>query len=344
MPTFGDLQSSRVIAVIRSAADQLSNLQLRRLRIRPLEIKNQVPNTSYHPKPSSPSAIPLNEIILKLPNLFPRSLEQSARDFKDFKLNAGALQSELLATLPFFPAGDSRRTAEIIRTTVDAQGNYINEFNIRPTAVDTSKTMKHLILVHGYGAGLGFFLKTFENLNLINENWMIHAIDLPGYGFSSRPPFPFKVGDSTPAQVEQWFHSRFHRWMERRGLLETPENNMVVAHSMGAYLTALYANKHPGHFKKLVMCSPAGVCHSAPEMRKRPPPWWFAKLWDKNISPFSLVRNANVLGSKLTSGWSYRRLGQLLKDKVLNARQHEALHRYAYAIFNRKGSGEYLLS
>ncbi|SCU94633.1 LANO_0E07448g1_1 [Lachancea nothofagi CBS 11611] len=295
-------------------------------------------------KPSSPSAIPLEKIILGLPRLFPRSVEQSVRDFWDFKRDSGAFQEELLSSLPFFPNARDGKTAKILRTPIDDQGNYINEFCIMPTNPNREKPMKHLILIHGYGAGLGFFLKNLEKLPLINDSWCIHALDLPGYGFSSRPRLPFHFAKDSAEQVEQWFHTRFQRWMKARGLLENPHNNMLVAHSMGAYLVALYANKFPGHFQKLIMCSPAGVCHSSPKLGRKPPPWWFQKLWDRNISPFSLVRNTNILGSKLTSGWSYRRFEQLLHDKTAGLRQCEALHRYAYAIFNRPGSGEYFLA
>ena len=48
--------------------------------------------------------------------------------------------------------------------------------------------MNRLIMSHGYGAGLGFYLKNFDAL-LAHDNWVIHAVDLLGYGCSSRPEF-----------------------------------------------------------------------------------------------------------------------------------------------------------
>ncbi|QLG73633.1 hypothetical protein HG535_0F01440 [Zygotorulaspora mrakii] len=171
--------------------------------------------------------------------------------------------------------------------------------------------------------------------------------DLPGYGFSSRSRFPYHYPTSIVSDVQDWFHQKLYRWFEKRGLLMNPENNLIMAHSLGAYLMCLYAAKYPDHFKKIIMCSPAGVCHSNlnKKLGNTRIPWWYTKLWDRNISPFSLVRNASQLGSKITSGWTYSRFSKVLSEGTpLSVQQFEALHRYAYSIFNQPGSGEYLLS
>ncbi|CAR26991.1 ZYRO0C06270p [Zygosaccharomyces rouxii] len=313
-------------------------------------IKKKLHGTLGTRVPAAPTAIPLHKIIMRLPKLFPRSVDASTRDYKDFCYHTGQLQEELLRTLPFYPYCAESKKAEVVKTTVDDQGNYINEFCITPVKPSVpSHKMKHLICIHGYGAGLGFFLKNLEGIPLLDNSWVIHAIDLPGYGFSSRPKFPFKYPKDSLSQVHSWFHDRIHTWFKKRGLLVNSQNNLVMAHSLGAYLMALYTTKYTTHFKKLVMCSPAGVCKSttAKNIGNTTPPWWYTKLWDLNISPFCLVRNAAALGSMVTSGWSYRRFNKLLQSNSntnLDRLQFEALHRYAYAIFNRRGSGEYLLS
>ncbi|AET38191.1 uncharacterized protein Ecym_2465 [Eremothecium cymbalariae DBVPG len=297
------------------------------------------------PKPTPPTAIPLMEILLNIPSLFPMPLKESWKDYKIFHDDVDKFQTGLLSTLPFFPSAADGKIGEIIRTPVDEEGNYINEFCIRPNSPPVNpkdSKMHHLIFVHGYGAGLGFFLKNFENIKLLNNSWTIHAIDFPGYGFSSRPKFPFSINKNTASEVENWFHDRFEIWLQKRGLLEDQERNLVLAHSLGAYLIALYAQSRPKHLKKLIMCSPAGICPSNKVIKQ--PPWWFVKLWDRNLSPFSLVRNSGIFGSKLTSGWSFRRFKQFLNEGTMGESQFQALHRYAYAIFNKPGSGEYLLS
>lgn len=307
-------------------------------------IDNMVPSVS-----AAPTALSMVEIISKLPNLFPRTVSDSVRDYQHIRSrNDDVFQQELLMTLPFYPVSDSSKQAEIIKTKVDAEGNYINEFCIKPAARNLpASKMKHLVFIHGYGAGLGFFIKNLENIPLLNNEWCIHAIDLPGYGFSSRTRFPFQYPRDTLNDAQEWFHERMHTWFDKRGLLKTPQNNLIMAHSLGAYLMSNYVAKYPNHFKKLIMCSPAGICKSTSmaKLGNASPPWWYSKLWERNISPFSLVRNSLHLGSKLTSGWSYRRFRKILQEGTsLSRKQFEALHRYSYAIFNRSGCGEYLLS
>lgn len=298
---------------------------------------------------AAPTALPLYDIISKLPSLFPRSVSDSLKDYEDFhEKGTETFQEELLMTLPFYRNDSFSKKAEVIKTVVDDEGNYINELYISPKFTSVpNRRLKHLIFIHGYGAGLGFFLKNLENIPLLNEEWCIHALDLPGYGFSSRCKFPFRYPKDAVEDVHGWFHQRIHKWFDKRNLLYDSENNLIMAHSLGAYLMALYTSKYPSHFKKLIMCSPAGICNStvAATIDNLNPPWWYTKLWDLNVSPFSLVRNSSHLGSKLTSGWSYRRFSKLLKERTMSAEsQFEALHRYAYAIFNKCGSGEYLLS
>ena len=312
--------------------------------------------------PTPPTAIPLGQIIMKLPGLFPRSFTRSYEDYRVFCEDSEKLQTQLLHTLPVFSNAHTQlgdKEARVLKVPVDSEGNYINEVCISPR--NPAPRLKHVVFVHGYGAGLGFFLKNLEHLPLPNNEWCIHAIDMPGFGYSSRPRFPFQYPQSSQEDVHAWFHTRLRAWFEKRGLLKQPQDNMVVAHSLGAYVMALYANKYPADFRKLVMCSPAGVCHSGnidkgklnPKIQRHAnmsPPWWYVKLWDRNISPFSIVRSAGPLGSKITSGWSYRRFKQLLlkrpadSSNAKHVAQFEALHRYSYGIFNRPGSGEYLLA
>lgn len=301
-----------------------------------------IPKSSSDPAVSSPpTALPLCSILLNLPKLFPRSYRDSYRDYKSHQQNPHKFQNGLLQTIRLPNTQD--RTSEVVRTIVDDQNNYINEFVIKPKGAKNKDMpdLKHLIFVHGYGAGLGFFFKNFGDSKLQLNDWCIHAIDLPGYGFSSRPKFPFVYPKHNAGDVSQWFMYRVRKWMQRRGLLFAPKSNLMVAHSMGAYLMAQYVDNFPNDMGKILMCSPAGVSQTGvnPNMFRQPP-WWFQKLWDRNISPFILVRNAYTLGSKITSGWTYKRFAAL----NLDSSEFEALHKYTYSIFSQPGSGEYLLS
>lgn len=296
--------------------------------------KAKTPVTDYRP-PTHPTSVPLKRLF---GSRFPLSTRELIKDYA-LRNNPLKFQHDLLSLLPFYPDADpsSGKKAEVVQTHLHS-GDCINEFVIYPQHLARNPDVRskaylecnHLIMIHGYGAGLGFFLENFHEL-LEFKNWIVHSIDLLGYGCSSRPKFTAE----DLASVESFFHDSFQEWATARNLVHTPEKIMVLAHSMGAYLMATYALKHPDFCKKLMMVSPGAV------MKHRHPvsvPAYFAKLWEKNISPFSLVRKAGPLGSKLVSMWSSRRFANLTPHKA------KLLHKYSYGIFQRPGSGEYMLN
>ncbi|KAI3407105.2 hypothetical protein KGF56_000093 [Candida oxycetoniae] len=284
--------------------------------------------TSLYKRSTHPTSVPLSKIFS---NQFPLSLKESIEDYK-LRHDILAFQHNLLSTLPFFPHEDNLgRSSQVLKIPIDSKGNFINEFVIYPKGMSdaNSKEMKHLVMIHGYGAGLGFFLKNFNTI-ASKKNWCIHAIDLFGYGCSSRPHFyPDHL-----EQVEDWFHDSYETWFSQKNIPK--ENLLVMAHSMGAYLMACYGiARDPSFCKKLLMVSPGAIVK---HRKKVNVPGYFTKLWEQNISPFSLVRKAGPLGSKLVSGWSSRRFSKL------ESKESQLLHKYAYGIFQARGSGEYMLN
>lgn len=282
-----------------------------------------------------PTSVPLNKLFT---SQFPLSISELFRDY-GHRHNPLKFQYNLLSTLPFFPEADQTgRYGEVVETVLPS-GNKINEFVIYPPSFhgksqEERKVLyakcNHLIMVHGYGGGLGFFLKNFEQLSLL-PNWVVHSIDLLGYGCSSRPKFT----PNSLKEVENWFHDSYEEWANLRHL-KNPQKILVMAHSMGAYLMASYGiNRDPSFCKKLMMVSPGAIIKHRSKVAI---PAYFAKLWEQNISPFSLVRNTGPFGSKLVSMWSSRRFANLPQNEAT------LLHKYAYGIFLSPGSGEYMLN
>lgn len=231
-----------------------------------------------------------------------------------------------------------------------------------------------LVMLHGYGAGLGFFYKNFEPLSRL-AGWKLYALDLLGMGRSSRPPFKIlaKEKEDKVREAENWFIDALEEWRVKRGI----DKMTLLGHSLGGYLAVCYALKYPGHLNKLVLASPVGipedpyaVNEEMPEPKdstvanefsqsqhettgddrkrdvangsnKPPPrrmPRWVVTLWDANVSPFSLVRLAGPLGPRLVSGWTSRRFSHLPGQEA------QALHDYSYSLFRQRGSGEYALT
>ena len=247
------------------------------------------------------------------------------------------------------------------------KNRYLNEFSVERLGEETKNS---LVMLHGYGAGLGFFYKNFEALSRL-PHWKLYALDLPGMGRSSRPPFRIraKEREDKVREAESWFVDALEEWRKEKGI----DKMTLLGHSLGGYLAVCYALKYPGHLNKLILASPVGVPEDPYAVREdmpepgdstmqneftqnaedvvsttqpagakkappRPLPKWLVTLWDANISPFSIVRLSGPLGPRLVSGWTSRRFSQLPPSEA------QALHDYSYSLFRQRGSGEYALA
>ncbi|KLU81936.1 alpha/beta hydrolase [Magnaporthiopsis poae ATCC 64411] len=161
-------------------------------------------------------------------------------------------------------AGD----AEVAKTT-DPYGNRIwrtsmvqlsgkdralNEFSVERVGEKVDDT---LVVVHGYGAGLGFFYKNFEPLSRL-KGWKLYALDMLGMGNSSRPAFKLpksKDPIERTREAEDWFVDSLEEWRRIRKI----ERFTLLGHSLGGYLAVSYAVKYPGRLNKLILASPVGI-------------------------------------------------------------------------------------
>ncbi len=246
------------------------------------------------------------------------------------------------------------------------KNRFLNEFSVERLGEETEN---NLVMLHGYGAGLGFFYKNFESLSR-QPNWKLYALDLLGMGRSSRPNFRIHAKDKEAKvrEAENWFVDALEEWRIKRGI----DKMTLLGHSLGGYMAVCYALKYPGHLNKLILASPVGipedpyaVNEEMPEPQDstmqneftqsqdetsgatqsgaaKPPrrqmPKWLTTLWDANISPFSIVRLSGPLGPRLVSGWTSRRFSHLPPNEA------QALHDYSYSLFRQRGSGEYALA
>lgn len=277
------------------------------------------------------------------------------------------IQNEIFSLAPFWSHADHRVAAQRF-VTLSGKNRILNEISVKSSDVSSATAGKgNVVLLHGYGAGIGFFFRNLEGLTSSLANRMdFYALDWLGMGLSSRPAFKIrsKTNVEKIAEAESFFLDALEEWRVQRKL----EKMTLVAHSLGGYLAVRYTNKYPERVEKLILVSPVGVPKnpyekstntmpdanvntSAPEtslgaefsdidepVQKNPLPRWVTTLWDANVSPFVFVRFAGPLGPKLTSGWTGRRFSHIPVE------QQTLLHNYAYEIFKSKGSGEYALA
>ncbi|KAG9246531.1 Alpha/Beta hydrolase protein [Calycina marina] len=129
----------------------------------------------------------------------------------------------------------------------------LNEFSVQRDGEDIQE---NLVMLHGYGAGLGFFYKNFEGLSRV-RGWKIYALDMLGMGRSSRPPFKVhaKNQQGKISEAEDWFIDALEEWRA----LKKIDKFTLLGHSMGGYMAVAYALKYPGHLNKLILASPVGI-------------------------------------------------------------------------------------
>lgn len=147
---------------------------------------------------------------------------------------------------------------------------YIHEFEITNSS-NRALPRKDIVIIHGYMAALGYFVKNFEAFARSYGNLSVHVIDMPGFGNSARPKFPPNLlktyKDATRAQlvsqvlgVEAWFIDKFEDWRRMRKL----DHFDLVAHSMGGYLGSCYLAKYNNQeeepiVRNFVIVSPMGT-------------------------------------------------------------------------------------
>lgn len=305
---------------------------------------NSSVSSATYRAPTPPTGIPLSRIFS---NTFPLPLSEAYEQWTN-RHKIQEAEEGVLSHLPFFPEPDATRSAKSLQVDI-GNGQWINEFEI--TQHSNNPPKHELVMLHGYGAGLAFYYRNFNEISKV-PGWRIHALDLLGYGRSSRPKFRIDAKDPYDKikETENFFTDALEAWRKARGL----DTFTVVAHSMGGYLSSAYATKYPGRINKLLLVSPAGVPRSpysisAAERRARGEidtvpktsveiPAWFNFLWEQHVSPFSLIRNTGPLGPRFVSGWTARRFAKLPSNEA------RSLHRYVYMIFNAPGSGEYALN
>lgn len=116
---------------------------------------------------------------------------------------------------------------------------HIRTIDVEAQEKTTTKTP--LVLVHGFGGGIGVHIK---NINPLSRWRRLLGFDLLGFGRSSRLPL-----SNDPVEVEEQYVTSIERWREHVGL----ESFVLMGHSLGAYLSCAYALRHPTRVKHLIL-------------------------------------------------------------------------------------------
>ncbi|OCT48177.1 putative cardiolipin-specific deacylase, mitochondrial [Cladophialophora carrionii] len=178
--------------------------------------------------------------------------EPPTRNASTVSINQDAPSEQVATTNSITdPYGPRRWHSRLV--PLSGRNRALNEFSVERTGEEVEN---NLVIIHGYGAGLGFFYKNFEPLSRA-KGWQLYALDMLGMGRSSRPPFKLrsKTREAQITEAEDWFIDSLEEWRVKRKI----DKFTLIGHSMGGYMAVCYALKYPGRLNKLILASPVGI-------------------------------------------------------------------------------------
>ncbi len=125
-----------------------------------------------------------------------------------------------------------------------------------------------ILFVHGLGSYAPAWKK---NMPALSKQARCIAVDLPGYGKSSKGDFPFTM---------EFYADVLKDFIHTKGL----KNVFIAGHSMGGQIAMVMALKYPQLVKGLILIDPAGFEEFTPG----------EKQWFREVMSVELVKNTPV--------------------------------------------------
>ena len=129
-----------------------------------------------------------------------------------------------------------RQLAGLTPRTVNVDGLTLHYYEGGPADAPT------LLMIHGFGANRDNWLRFARHF----KDYRVIALDLPGFGESSKPDIDYDVASQT---------ERVHAFAKTLGLTRLH----LVGNSMGGHIAALYAARHPEQVLSVALLDNAGV-------------------------------------------------------------------------------------
>ncbi|CAL4211588.1 unnamed protein product [Meganyctiphanes norvegica] len=216
------------------------------------------------------------------------------------------------------------------------QGKNINvgkvvggsESNVWTVCMNEESHNTPIVLLHGFGSGVGLWCL---NLDSLASDRPVYAIDILGFGRSSRPKF-----NTDPLEAEREFVASIEAWRREISL----NKFILMGHSFGGFLAASYAIKHPDRISHLILADPWGFPEKPLDVAER----YNLPIWVKVVgaivqpfNPLSVIRIAGPLGPKLLSN---ARPDLIRKFSPLVKNAEEVIPNYLYHCNAQDPSGE----
>lgn len=103
------------------------------------------------------------------------------------------------------------------------------------------------LFIHGWASGLGLFCKSYDFISNCCSD--VYAIDLPGFGLSSR--FNFSTFSS---EIDDQYSTFIYEWLEKMAI----EKVIIIGHSFGGYISVVFTLKYSQKIEHLILIDPWG--------------------------------------------------------------------------------------
>jgi cardiolipin-specific phospholipase len=222
----------------------------------------------------------------------------------------------------------------------------------------SSSSPAPLVLLHGYANGSLYFYRNLHGLSKFFGQ--IYALDMLGWGLSSRPRFNLHLqhtqqnsnddaannntssNNDKVKSAEQFFVESLESWRRHHNLPKMT----LAGHSMGGYLSVAYAEQYPQHVEKLILLSPVGVPQKVQEedtQRVSSMPFYIRALihtvramFNRGITPGYFLRSLPHSKSRdMVNGYITNRLPAITCEE-----EQQYLGEYLYQNSMLPGSGE----
>ncbi|KAL0278679.1 UNVERIFIED_CONTAM: hypothetical protein PYX00_000429 [Menopon gallinae] len=177
-------------------------------------------------------------------------------------------------------------------------------------SLNTESNKTPMLLLHGLASGVALWVL---NLDSFAASRPVYAIDVLGFGRSSRPTF-----SSDAMEAERQLVQSVEEWRREMNL----DKIILLGHSMGGFLAASYAIRYPDRVKHLILADPWGFPEKPDDISQR----YNIPIWVKAIAymvqPFNPlwgVRAAGPFGQWLIKKARpdiIRKFAPLLKEDI----------------------------
>ncbi|XP_070494397.1 (Lyso)-N-acylphosphatidylethanolamine lipase-like [Chironomus tepperi] len=182
-----------------------------------------------------------------------------------------------------------------------------------------------MVLLHGYASALAFWML---NLDTFAAERPIYAVDLLGFGKSSRPSF-----SETPQEIEDQYVAFLEEWRKVMKL----DKMILLAHSFGGWIACLYALRYPERVQHLILADPWGLdtapCLSTHSFMKR----FFLKVFTRT-PPLNVIRAFGPFAATVFRNVRTDVVGKF--ESVMPDRHKRAISEYIYHCNSNKTTGE----